>query len=79
MLLCIKEQRKVDTPCVCTIHACLTHWTVCADTLDRFMSKYESHEELWSAAQKATSDTDMQARIQSNSSQMHTFVFLLLI
>ena len=77
MLRTIKEQSAVDTPGVRTL--CPTRWTVRADALASIISNYESLQELWPAAQKATSDTGMKARIQGISSQMQTFRFFFAI
>ncbi len=74
MLTRLKEEIGSDAPLIRTL--CPTRWTVRADSLASIMANYADLHRLWVEALAATSDTNMKARIQGITSQMHTFRFL---
>ena len=74
MLTRLKEEIGSDAPLIHTL--CQTRWTVRADSLASIMANYADLRRLWVEALAATSDTNMKARIQGITSQMHTFRFL---
>ena len=50
--------------------------TVRADSLASIVENYDNIQLLWETASRATSDTEMKARIQGMNSQMQCFKFL---
>ncbi len=74
MLRELKEEIGSCAPGVRTL--CPTRWTVCADSLASIVANYGNIQLLWETAVRATSDTEMKARIQGVGSQMRSFKFL---
>ncbi len=75
MLCELKEEIGNNAPGVRTL--CPTRWTVYADSLASVVVNYDNIQLLWETAVRATSDTEMKARIQGVGSQMQSFKFLL--
>ena len=74
MLREMKEEIGSDVPGVRTL--CPTRWTVRADSLASIVANYDNIQLLWETAVRATSNTEIKARIQGVGSQMKSFKFL---
>ena len=71
MLRNLKEEIGSDVPGVRTL--CPTRWTVRANSLASIIANYHNIQLLWETAVRATSDTEMKARINGVESQMQSF------
>ena len=74
MLRDLKEEIGSDAPGMRTM--CPTRWTVRAESLASIIANYDNIQLLWETVVRATSDTEMKARIQGIGSQMQSFKFL---
>ena len=74
MLRKLKMEIDSDAPSLRTM--CPTRWTVRADSLASIVVNYDNIQLLWETAIRATSDTEMKARIQGMKIQMQCFKFL---
>ena len=71
MLRELKMEIDSDAPGLRTM--CPTRWTVRADSLASIVENYYNIQLMWETACRATSDSEMKARIQGMKSQMHCF------
>jgi len=74
MLRELKEEVGSDAPGIRTL--CPTQWTVSAESLASISANYDNIQLLWESALRATTNTEIKARIQGVSRQMETFKFL---
>ena len=74
MLRELKMEIDSDVPSLRTM--CPTRWTVRADSLASMIVNYDNIQLLWETAIRATSNTEMKARIQGMKSEMQCFKFL---
>jgi len=74
MLRELKEEVGSDAPGIRTL--CPTRWTVRAESLASISANYDNIQLLWESTLRATTNTEIKARIQGVSRQMETFKFL---